>query len=63
MFEVRLSQLTLIDNGFGVAPQVGLLGSTAKKVLIIQQAKFFGETEAIECFLRPQVCLQNPAAP
>jgi hypothetical protein len=60
---MRLSYLTLIDNGFGVAPQVGLVGSTAKKVLKIQQAKFFGDTEAIECFVRPQLCLQNPAAP
>jgi hypothetical protein len=60
---VRLINLTLIDNGFGVAPQVGLIGSTAKKVLKIQQSKFFGDTDAIECFSRPQVCQQNPGAP
>jgi hypothetical protein len=56
VFEVRLINLTLIENGYGVAPQVGLVGSTAKKVLKVQQAKFFGETDAIECFSRPLVC-------
>ena len=53
---MRLINLTLIDNGFGVAPQVGLVGTTALKVLKIQQSKFFGDTDAIECFSRPQVC-------
>ena len=53
----------MIDNGYGVAPQVGLVGSNTQKSIKISQTKFFGETEAIECFTKPLGCYQAPESP